>query len=70
VGLLADLRGDLVAVAGQEALVATVVADDLDVGCDLRVALNEAANGGAKAMWQELLAVRIATFLGRAVELM
>jgi hypothetical protein len=40
---------DLVGVAEEEALVAAVVGDDLDVGGDFGVALNEAADGGAEA---------------------
>ena len=40
---------DLVGVAEEEALVAAVVGDELDVGRDFGVALDEAADGGAEA---------------------
>ena len=38
---------DLVGVTEQKTFVTAVVSDDLDVGCDLGVALDESADGGA-----------------------
>jgi len=45
----AHLRGHPVAVPEEQALVAAAVGDDLDIGRDLRVALDEPAYGGAQA---------------------
>ena len=51
-GMGADIRRDLIAVAQQQALVASTVADDLDTGIDLAIALDQPANGGTEAWGQ------------------
>ena len=47
-GVLAALFVDDDVVAGEQAVVAVLVGDDLDLGSDLRVALNEVADGGGQ----------------------
>ena len=44
-----NLRCDRVAVAQQQALVASAIADDLDTGVDLTVPFNQPARGGTQA---------------------
>ena len=47
-GVLAALVVDDDVVAGEQAVVAVLVGDDLDLGSDLRVALDEVADGGGQ----------------------
>jgi len=47
-GVLADHVGDGDGVAGQQALVAMLVGDDLDLRRELRVALDEPADGAGQ----------------------